>query len=750
MAPRRGMPRARRGGTGTARFPALPPRPHAGRPGPPGTAAHTRPALTAARPAASPPAGDPSSARTVSPARGGPRPEPHVRAGPQRRHRPPSGRRSGRRWHHPAPRPSATGPPGRTGAAARSSARRVSPAPLAPGTAAGFRLTLTASPAGAPRPTAPYPLSVESADDARVRTFPGYQRPSSTIRCRSAWAVPLTLDPDPDLFGRPPGAARETRLELGRWAPASRVTRLARRHPGRSGHLGPRPDARPRACCPRPRRRPGATRAPRSCVCAPRPRSHHPAAPPHARGSWPTPTPTSAPSRASAGTTELFRGLVRPLDRAWPRGSAVAPTSPGRPTAPTPSRAEPALRRLSAPRSPHRYLEQRAPCRADQPDPGRTSAAPPACPCWPTTTRSAAAGAHHLGPERPLAPSSSSPTPPPCSPSCPGTTGERCSSGRRAPSTPTPSATRRFFDGIRTCRGSPPSTTRPRSLSPPTVPDTVRRAGHPADAPAASASGEPVLTPGQRTGALEQTLPPSRPRPDPRRRHRVRAHLDPGRQQLPRPLARRPPTAMEHPRAPRSPPPPTDRPAGVYVSPDRSTSSPTPAGSRSPSTTTWTSRSTTVSSPCTRPTPGCGSTARRRISIGPKPHDALVPGHRPGGRVGTPHRHPVGPRRDGHPHRRPGPDQRDPDRRLDVLGIGGHRGDNPRRSVSCAPQEFGAVGRPRHPDQRGRHPVSSGSTPDPATGRPRPDAGAGLPGGRTNRGRRARAAEGAASPGPAP
>src|SRR5690606_22854442 len=44
------------------------------------------------------------------------------------------------------------------------------------------------------------PLSVESGG-ASVRTFAGYQRIKQYEPMSVAFAVPLTLDPDPDLFG---------------------------------------------------------------------------------------------------------------------------------------------------------------------------------------------------------------------------------------------------------------------------------------------------------------------------------------------------------------------------------------------------------------------------------------------------------------------------------------------------------------------------------------------------------------------
>ncbi|WP_344193125.1 DUF6049 family protein [Pedococcus aerophilus] len=72
---------------------------------------------------------------------------------------------------------------------------------IAPGTAAGFRISMTG--VASRRAEATYgaiPLSVESADSV-VRTFAGYQRIKQYQPLAISWAVPLTLDPDPNLFG---------------------------------------------------------------------------------------------------------------------------------------------------------------------------------------------------------------------------------------------------------------------------------------------------------------------------------------------------------------------------------------------------------------------------------------------------------------------------------------------------------------------------------------------------------------------
>ena len=95
---------------------------------------------------------------------------------------------------------------------------------VAPGTAAGFRISIDGI--ASRRADATYgavPLSVETTGSA-VRTFAGYQRIKQYQPMAISWAVPLTLDPDPDLFGTG-GTARETA-----WTSAldssSRVTRV--------------------------------------------------------------------------------------------------------------------------------------------------------------------------------------------------------------------------------------------------------------------------------------------------------------------------------------------------------------------------------------------------------------------------------------------------------------------------------------------------------------------------------------------
>ena len=67
------------------------------------------------------------------------------------------------------------------------------------------------------------PVSVE-AGPAVVHTFLGYQRIKEYEPLRTAWLVPLTLDPDPALWG-PPGAARDKAWQQA-LGPGSRLDRL--------------------------------------------------------------------------------------------------------------------------------------------------------------------------------------------------------------------------------------------------------------------------------------------------------------------------------------------------------------------------------------------------------------------------------------------------------------------------------------------------------------------------------------------
>ncbi|MFC8502947.1 DUF6049 family protein [Pedococcus sp. NPDC057267] len=71
---------------------------------------------------------------------------------------------------------------------------------LAPGASSGFRVVVSKLASRATGSTyGALPLSVESGS-ASVRTFAGYQRLKQYQPLSVAWAVPLTLDPDPDLF----------------------------------------------------------------------------------------------------------------------------------------------------------------------------------------------------------------------------------------------------------------------------------------------------------------------------------------------------------------------------------------------------------------------------------------------------------------------------------------------------------------------------------------------------------------------
>ena len=95
---------------------------------------------------------------------------------------------------------------------------------VAPGTAAAFRVKVTGL--ASLRTDATYgalPLSVESGASA-VRTFAGYQRIKQYQPMSVAFAVPLTLDPDPDLFGAP-GTARESAWTSA-LSPSSRLSRV--------------------------------------------------------------------------------------------------------------------------------------------------------------------------------------------------------------------------------------------------------------------------------------------------------------------------------------------------------------------------------------------------------------------------------------------------------------------------------------------------------------------------------------------
>jgi hypothetical protein len=81
-----------------------------------------------------------------------------------------------------------------------------------PGASGAFRVTVKdLASLGRQGTYGALPISVESAG-ASVRTFAGYQREKQYQPLSLAWAVPLTLDPDPDLFGAP-GSSRESAWE---------------------------------------------------------------------------------------------------------------------------------------------------------------------------------------------------------------------------------------------------------------------------------------------------------------------------------------------------------------------------------------------------------------------------------------------------------------------------------------------------------------------------------------------------------
>ncbi|WP_270887071.1 DUF6049 family protein [Pedococcus sp. 5OH_020] len=102
-------------------------------------------------------------------------------------------------------------------------AQLVVPATVRPGSSSPFRIAVKGL---ADREQSTYgalPLSIESGA-ASVRTFAGYQRLKQYQPMTVAWAVPVTLDPDPDLFGAA-GNAREAAWTRA-LGPDSRVTRV--------------------------------------------------------------------------------------------------------------------------------------------------------------------------------------------------------------------------------------------------------------------------------------------------------------------------------------------------------------------------------------------------------------------------------------------------------------------------------------------------------------------------------------------
>jgi hypothetical protein len=94
---------------------------------------------------------------------------------------------------------------------------------LAPGAAAAFAIKVKGLDQHGAMRYGALPISVESGTTS-VRTFAGYQWLKQYQPMSVAWAVPLTLDPDPSLFG-PAGADREAA-----WAqalgPSSRLGRV--------------------------------------------------------------------------------------------------------------------------------------------------------------------------------------------------------------------------------------------------------------------------------------------------------------------------------------------------------------------------------------------------------------------------------------------------------------------------------------------------------------------------------------------
>jgi hypothetical protein len=91
------------------------------------------------------------------------------------------------------------------------------------GAAATFRITMKDLASHGPATYGALPLSIESGA-ASVRTFAGYERLKQYQPMSIAWAVPLTVDPDPDLFGAT-GDAREAAWNQA-LAPGSRLSRV--------------------------------------------------------------------------------------------------------------------------------------------------------------------------------------------------------------------------------------------------------------------------------------------------------------------------------------------------------------------------------------------------------------------------------------------------------------------------------------------------------------------------------------------
>lgn len=107
-----------------------------------------------------------------------------------------TGRRAVARWAE------ATGP-----AQGREVGRQQLPAALAPGGAAAFRVEVKRAANLRDPAYGALPLSIEVGGTS-LRTFAGYQRQKEYQPLRLGWLVPLTLDPNPALFG-PAGTARD-------------------------------------------------------------------------------------------------------------------------------------------------------------------------------------------------------------------------------------------------------------------------------------------------------------------------------------------------------------------------------------------------------------------------------------------------------------------------------------------------------------------------------------------------------------
>jgi hypothetical protein len=102
-------------------------------------------------------------------------------------------------------------------------ARTTLSADLAPGAAAAFQIKAGGVASRGPATYGALPLSIESGG-ASLRTFAGYQRIKQYQPMSIAWAAPLTLDPDPNLFAQD-GTSRETAWTQA-LGPQSRLSRV--------------------------------------------------------------------------------------------------------------------------------------------------------------------------------------------------------------------------------------------------------------------------------------------------------------------------------------------------------------------------------------------------------------------------------------------------------------------------------------------------------------------------------------------